>query len=153
MVRLFRPTARAIMSATGSVKDHARALFAVLTEGRVGESYNIGGNAELTNLDVAAGICSLLDEMLPPLEEGKRDRLITFVVDRPGHDRRYAMDASKARRELGWAPRESFDTGLRKTVSWYLENRWWWEPIWTRQYHGERLGLRRGEKRPLIRGG
>jgi len=128
------------------VEDHARALFLILNEGKVGESYNVGGNAERTNLDVVKSICGLLDELLPASAPKVSERLITFVDDRPGHDRRYAMDITKTRRELGWMPRETFDTGLRKTVSWYLENRWWWEPIWLRRYQGERLGLGGGER-------
>jgi dTDP-glucose 4,6-dehydratase len=127
------------------VEDHARALFTVLTEGRVGESYNVGGDAERTNLDVVTWICRLLDEMLPASPYRPHESLITFVIDRPGHDRRYAMDTTKIRRELGWEPRETFDSGLRRTVAWYLENRWWWEPIWSRRYRGERLGT--GEHR------
>jgi dTDP-glucose 4,6-dehydratase len=132
------------------VEDHARSLFLILTEGRVGESYNVGGNAERTNLDIVTSICRLLDEMLPISADHRRENLITFVADRPGHDRRYAMDTAKVSRELGWSPRESFDSGLRKTVSWYLENRWWWEPIWSRRYQGERLGLGASD-RPLER--
>jgi dTDP-glucose 4,6-dehydratase len=128
------------------VEDHARALFAVLTEGKPGESYNIGGNAERTNLDVVQSICRLLDELLPDSPHRPHRHLITFVADRPGHDRRYAMDIAKIGRELGWQPVENFDSGLRKTVSWYLENRWWWEPIWSRRYSGERLGA--GGDRP-----
>jgi dTDP-glucose 4,6-dehydratase len=122
------------------VEDHARALYSVLSEAPAGESYNVGGDAERTNLDVVRSICRLLDEMVPASAYRPHERLITFVADRPGHDRRYAMDASKIRRELGWEPRESFDSGLRKTISWYLENRWWWEPIWSKRYRGERLG-------------
>src|SRR6202030_2397578 len=122
------------------VEDHARALFTILSEGRVGECYNIGGNAERTNLDVVTSICRLLDEMLPGSPHRPHEQLITFVADRPGHDRRYAMDTTKIGRELRWTPRETFDSGLRKTVAWYLENRWWWEEIWARRYHGERLG-------------
>jgi dTDP-glucose 4,6-dehydratase len=122
------------------VEDHARALFLILSEGRPGESYNVGGNAERTNLDVVESICCLLDEMLPGSPHRPHRRLITFVTDRPGHDRRYAMDITKIRRELSWQPQESFDSGLRKTVSWYLANPWWWEPIWSRRYGGERLG-------------
>ena len=129
------------------VEDHARALFAVLTEARVGESYNIGGNAERSNLDVVESICHLLDEMLPASPYRPYRRLITFVADRPGHDRRYAMDIAKIGRELSWEPRESFDSGLRKTVAWYLENHWWWEPIWSRRYQGERLGIDRRRRR------
>ena len=123
------------------VEDHARALFRILSEGRAGESYNVGGNAERTNLDVVESICCLLDEMLPESPHRPHRRLITFVTDRPGHDRRYAMDIAKIRRELSWQPQESFDSALRKTVSWYLSNRWWWEPIWSQRYRGERLGL------------
>jgi len=125
------------------VEDHARALFVILSGAQAGESYNIGGNAERTNLDVAQSICRLLDEMLPDSPHRPHRRLITFVADRPGHDRRYAMDIAKIRRELGWEPAENFDSGLRKTVAWYLANRWWWEPIWSRRYQGERLGTGR----------
>jgi dTDP-glucose 4,6-dehydratase len=122
------------------VEDHARALFTVLSAARAGDSYNIGGNAERTNLGVVTAICRLLDEMLPGSPQRPHERLITFVADRPGHDRRYAMDAGKIRNELRWEPQESFESGLRKTVAWYLENRGWWEPIWSRRYRGERLG-------------
>jgi dTDP-glucose 4,6-dehydratase len=127
------------------VEDHARALFVILSEASAGESYNVGGNAERTNLDVVRSICGLLDEMLPASPHRPHGRLITFVGDRPGHDLRYAMDITKFRRELGWEPRENFDSGLRKTVSWYLANRWWWEPIWSRKYRGERLGIGGGQ--------
>ncbi|MFI4947334.1 MAG: dTDP-glucose 4,6-dehydratase [Alphaproteobacteria bacterium] len=122
------------------VEDHARALHAVLTRGRPGNSYNIGGDGERTNLEVVAAICDLIDELLPTSPHRPHARLISFVADRPGHDRRYAMDATKIRAELGWQPRESFETGLRKTVQWYLDNRWWWEPIWSTRYQGARLG-------------
>ncbi|HEX2150561.1 MAG TPA: dTDP-glucose 4,6-dehydratase [Stellaceae bacterium] len=125
------------------VEDHARALHAVLTQGRPGESYNVGGDGERTNLDVVAGICALLDEMQPRSPHLPHASLINFVADRPGHDRRYAIDASKIRRELGWRPRHNFETGLRDTVSWYLDNRWWWEPIWSERYRGTRLGTGR----------
>jgi dTDP-glucose 4,6-dehydratase len=128
------------------VEDHVRALFVIINEGSVGESYNIGGNAERTNLAVVESICRLLDEMLPGSSHRPHQRLITFVGDRPGHDRRYAMDIAKIQRELRWEPREDFDSGLRKTVCWYLANRWWWEPIWSQRYHGERLGT--GNDRP-----
>ncbi|MGY0714006.1 dTDP-glucose 4,6-dehydratase [Azospirillum argentinense] len=121
------------------VEDHARALRLVLDKGMIGESYNIGGYNERTNLDVVRTICALLDEMAPA--GGPHDRLITFVADRPGHDKRYAIDASKITRELGWKPQETFETGLRKTVAWYLENRSWWEAILNGSYRGERLGL------------
>jgi dTDP-glucose 4,6-dehydratase len=123
------------------VEDHARALHRVLTEGRPGESYNIGGDGERTNLDVVNAICELLDEMQPGSPYCPHAGLIAFVSDRPGHDRRYAMDAAKIQAELGWRPRESFESGLRKTVAWYLDNRWWWEPIWSQRYRGIRLGV------------
>ena len=122
------------------VEDHARALNAILTGGRPGESYNVGGDGERTNLEVVTAICELLDEMLPNSPYRPHGGLITFVTDRPGHDRRYAMDWTKLENELGWRPRESFETGLRKTVAWYLDNRWWWEPIWSARYRGDRLG-------------
>ena len=120
------------------VGDHARALRLVLRQGIPGETYNIGGNNERTNLQVVETICSVLDE-LASRSASYRD-LITFVSDRPGHDKRYAIDASKLRNELGWTPQESFDTGIRKTVQWYLDNAWWWRPIREKKYAGERLG-------------
>ena len=122
------------------VEDHARALELVATKGQPGESYNVGGNAERTNLTVVETICDLLDQRRPRAG-GKRHReLISFVTDRPGHDRRYAIDASKIARELGWSPRENFDSGLARTVDWYLDNKWWWGPIREQRYAGERLG-------------
>lgn len=122
------------------VDDHARALELVLTRGAIGESYNVGGRNERTNLQVVQAICDALDARVP-LEGGSpRRRLIDFVSDRPGHDRRYAIDASKIERELGWTAQECFETGLARTVDWYLENRWWWEPIRSGAYAGERLG-------------
>jgi dTDP-glucose 4,6-dehydratase len=126
------------------VEDHARALCTVLTEAPVGEHYNVGGNAEHTNLDMVRAICRLLDEVLPESPHRPHEQLIGFVADRPGHDRRYAMDTAKIAHDLGWRPRESLDSGLAKTVSWYLENRWWWEAIWSRRYRGERLGSGEG---------
>ena len=104
------------------VEDHCRALFKVMTEGSVGESYNIGGNCEKENIGIVREICSILDEMRPKADGTKYGDQITFVKDRPGHDRRYAIDASKIRRELGWEPEETFSSGLRKTVSWYLDD-------------------------------
>jgi dTDP-glucose 4,6-dehydratase len=124
------------------VEDHARALYAILSGGRPGESYNVGGDGERTNLEVVTAICELLDEMLPNSPHRPHAGLIAFVTDRPGHDRRYAMDWTKLRDEMGWRPRESFESGLRQTVAWYLDNRWWWEPIWSATYRGARLGLR-----------
>jgi dTDP-glucose 4,6-dehydratase len=123
------------------VDDHADALILVATEGRVGESYSIGGHNERTNIAVVRAICSLMDELAPDAAIGPRERLISFVTDRPGHDLRYAIDASKIERELGWRPRETFESGLRKTVSWYLENRPWWERVRSGVYRGERLGI------------
>jgi dTDP-glucose 4,6-dehydratase len=107
------------------VEDHCRALWEVLTRGRVGETYNIGGDCERRNLEVVERICGLLDEMAPEARIGERRRLITFVADRPGHDYRYAIDCTKLQRELGWRPAESFESGLRRTVRWYLEHPAW----------------------------
>ncbi|UZE24110.1 dTDP-glucose 4,6-dehydratase [Pseudomonas sp. B21-056] len=124
------------------VEDHARALLKVVTEGVVGETYNIGGHNEQKNIDVVRNICALLEELAPNKPEGigRYVDLITFVRDRPGHDLRYAIDAGKIERELGWTPRETFDTGLRKTVQWYLENLQWCRRVQDGSYQGERLG-------------
>ncbi len=123
------------------VEDHARALLLVLERGQLGRSYNIGGKCERSNLEVVQRLCELLDEQLPTSAHRPHSSLITFVADRPGHDKRYAMDTSRIERELGWAPRETFETGLAKTVRWYFENRTWWERIQSGVYQGERLGL------------
>ena len=123
------------------VEDHARALLTVVQHGRVGEVYNIGGAAERRNIDVVGAICDLLDEMLPHAPHRPHRQLITFVADRPGHDLRYAIDATKVQTELGWRPRESFESGLRKTVRWYLDNKPWWDHILSGSYRTERLGL------------
>lgn len=125
------------------VEDHARALEAVATRGRIGESYNVGGRSEQTNLRVVQTICDTLDRKRPRRGGGSYRDLITFVTDRPGHDRRYAIDATKIERELGWRPQETFETGLSKTVDWYLANEWWWGPIRQDRYSGERLGAAR----------
>nr|WP_231478247.1 dTDP-glucose 4,6-dehydratase [Sphingomonas sp. UNC305MFCol5.2] len=121
------------------VEDHAEALERVLTRGRPGETYLIGGRAEASNLSVVESICDILDER-QPLAGMSRRSLISFVADRPGHDRRYAIDPAKVERELGWTRRENFASGLARTVDWYLGNRWWWEPIRASKYAGERLG-------------
>ncbi|WP_186417737.1 dTDP-glucose 4,6-dehydratase [Bosea sp. CS1GBMeth4] len=122
------------------VEDHARALALIAESGRIGESYNVGGGAERSNIEVVRAICALMDELAPDAAIGRRESLIRFVADRPGHDQRYAIDASKIARELGWRPLESFESGLRKTVAWYLENRDWWSRIRSGVYRGERLG-------------
>ncbi len=122
------------------VEDHAEALCLVLERGSVGEKYNIGGNAERANLSVVKEICRILDELIPD-DGGSRERLIQFVDDRPGHDFRYAIDASKIELELGWRPRFTFEQGLQKTVRWYLDNSVWWQELRQRSYNGERLGL------------
>jgi dTDP-glucose 4,6-dehydratase len=121
------------------VEDHARALLLIAERGRVGESYNVGANCERSNIAVVRAICELMDELAPDAV-GPRERLVTFVADRPGHDLRYAIDARKLRAELGWTPHETFESGLRKTVEWYLTNRPWWERIRAQVYRGERLG-------------
>lgn len=124
------------------VEDHARALFKVVSEGKVGETYNIGGHNEQKNIDVVRGICTLLEELAPSKPEGVAcyEDLITFVKDRPGHDLRYAIDAGKIERELGWVPQETFQTGLRKTVQWYLDNLEWCRRVQDGSYQRERLG-------------
>ena len=124
------------------VEDHVAALWTAATKGDVGETYNVGGEAELRNIDVVHLICDVLDKHEP--RAAPRRKLISFVADRPGHDARYAMDISKISRDLGWRPRETFETGLRKTVAWYLENRRWWRDIRSGRYAGERLGLSGG---------
>jgi dTDP-glucose 4,6-dehydratase len=122
------------------VEDHARALELVLTRGRVGETYLIGGRGERSNLQVVQSICSLLDEKRPRANGGRYEELITFVPDRPGHDRRYAIDPTKAEQDLGWSPVETFESGLAKTIDWYLERGDWWRPL-RDKYSGERLGV------------
>ena len=124
------------------VEDHARALYKVVTKGEVGETYNIGGHNEKANIDVVRTICSLLEELVPNKPEGvaKYEDLITYVKDRPGHDVRYAIDAAKIGRELGWKPQETFESGIRKTVEWYLNNKKWWSRVLDGSYNRERLG-------------
>ena len=124
------------------VEDHARALYQVVTEGEIGETYNIGGHNEKANIDVVKTICALLEEFVPekPAGVAKYEDLITFVQDRPGHDARYAIDAAKIGRDLGWKPQETFESGIRKTVKWYLDNPTWWQNVLNGSYRLERLG-------------
>ncbi|NNH79053.1 dTDP-glucose 4,6-dehydratase [Acinetobacter sp. ANC 5380] len=122
------------------VEDHARALYRVATEGVVSETYNIGGHNEKQNIEVIKTICRILDELAPQLNGQNYEKLMTFVKDRPGHDLRYAIDASKIERELGWKPQESFETGIRKTVQWYLDNLEWCRRVQDGSYQRERLG-------------
>ena len=123
------------------VDDHARALTLIVTKGAVGQSYNVGGRSERTNLAVVESICDILDEQRPRVDRSSRRDLISFVADRPGHDRRYAIDCSKIEAELGWRPSLTFAEGLADTVSWYLNNEEWWRPIREKRYAGQRLGV------------
>jgi dTDP-glucose 4,6-dehydratase len=123
------------------VDDHARALFAIVQQGRPGESYNVGGRSECSNLTVTRAICDLLDRLRPRADGKSHQEAICFVTDRPGHDFRYAIDPAKIETELGWMAEETLETGLLKTVHWYLENEDWWRPLREKRYDGERLGL------------
>jgi dTDP-glucose 4,6-dehydratase len=127
------------------VEDHARALWQVITQGQPGETWNIGGHNERQNIEVVRTLCALLEELAPnkPAGVDRYEDLIRFVDDRPGHDLRYAIDAAKIERELGWRPQETFESGMRKTVAWYLANPLWWQQILDGSYRGERLGLGR----------
>ncbi|MGR9053287.1 MAG: dTDP-glucose 4,6-dehydratase [Gammaproteobacteria bacterium] len=125
------------------VEDHCSAIETTLCKGIVGEVYNIGGHNEKTNLEVVETLCALLDELRPQSLHKPHKQLMTFVTDRPGHDLRYAIDAGKIERELGWAPNETFETGLRKTVQWYLDHSMWWQNVLSGSYRGERLGLQK----------
>jgi dTDP-glucose 4,6-dehydratase len=127
------------------VEDHARALWAILTRGRVGETYNVGSGNELRNIEVVRRICGILDELNTRTDSRAHAHLITFVADRPGHDLRYALDTTKVSLELGWSARETFESGLRKAITWYLDNRIWWERVLASRYDGSRLGLRGSE--------
>ncbi len=123
------------------VTDHCEAINTIIKKGRIGETYNVGGHNEIKNIDIVNTICEILDEMEPSKEVKSYKELITFVQDRPGHDMRYAIDASKIEKELGWVPKETFPSGIRKTIAWYLENRQWWKNIQDNSYQQERLGL------------
>jgi dTDP-glucose 4,6-dehydratase len=133
------------------VEDHARALALVLAHGRIGETYNVGGRNERANIDVVHAICDLLDR-LEPAPNGPRRHLVRKVKDRPGHDRRYAIDSTKLERELGWRCEESFETGLEKTVKWFLDNRSWWQAILARGYEAKRIGIGEASLDTLSRG-
>ncbi len=121
------------------VEDHARALDLIASRGRLGEKYNVGGRNERRNIDVVKRVCSLMDELRP--KATPHADLITYVTDRPGHDARYAIDATKLETELGWKAQENFDSGIERTVRWYLDNEWWWQPLRQGVYTGERLGV------------
>ena len=121
------------------VDDHARALWLIVQRGRLGEKYNVGGRNERRNIDVVQRVCAIMDEVRPG--RAPHSDLISYVTDRPGHDARYAIDATKLETELGWKALENFDSGIRKTVDWYLENAWWWQPLREGVYSGERLGV------------
>jgi len=125
------------------VEDHARALALILSKGRIGEKYNVGGRNERRNIDVVTRICGILDRLMPA--GAPHANLITYVADRPGHDERYAIDASKLEQELGWRAHETFESGIEKTVRWYIDNEWWWRPLREKVYAGERLGLMPGK--------
>jgi dTDP-glucose 4,6-dehydratase len=123
------------------VDDHARALIMILTHGRVGEKYNVGARSERSNLAVVKALCDALDRHSSPAGRASHHDLVTFVADRPGHDRRYAIDPSKVEAEFGWRPAQDFETGLDLTVRWYLDNQAWWRPLREGRYAGERIGV------------
>ena len=123
------------------VEDHCDAIYSVLRNGSIGNTYNLGGNNEIKNIDIVKMICRKMDKLSPRNTGDKYEELITYVPDRPGHDFRYAIDASKIEKELGWIPKESFDTGIEKTILWYLDNKEWWESIQNNCYKQERMGV------------
>ena len=124
------------------VEDHCDAIYEVLQHGKIGDTYNIGGHNEIRNIDIVNTICSILDELKPRSNNQSFSELITYVTDRPGHDFRYAIDASKIKNDLGWTPKETFETGIRKTIQWYLDHEDWWRKIQDGTYNQERLGSR-----------
>jgi len=123
------------------VDDHCEAIHTIIENGKIGETYNVGGNNEIMNIDIVNVICNLLDEINPSTHLKSYTELITFVTDRPGHDFRYAIDSSKLKNELNWVPKETFETGIKKTIKWYLENQSWWKDIQNKNYQQERLGV------------
>ena len=124
------------------VEDHCDAIYEVLQHGKIGDTYNIGGHNEIRNINIVNTICSILDELNPRSNNQSYSELITYVKDRPGHDFRYAIDASKIKTDLGWTPKETFKTGIRKTIQWYLDHEDWWRKIQDGTYNQERLGSR-----------
>jgi len=123
------------------VDDHCDAIYTIISRGKVGETYNVGGNNEIKNIDIVKTICSILDEVHPSKSLSSYKELISFVKDRPGHDFRYAIDSSKLKNELNWVPKETFETGIKQTINWYLENQTWWQDIQNNSYQQERLGV------------
>jgi dTDP-glucose 4,6-dehydratase len=123
------------------VLDHCDAIYTVLERGDIGQTYNVGGNNEIKNIDVIEAICDILDHLIPKGNSKSYKKLIRFVQDRPGHDFRYAIDASKLNSKLGWFPKESFESGLEKTIQWYINNKGWWTAILDNTYRQERLGV------------
>ena len=123
------------------VDDHCEAIHTIIENGKIGETYNVGGNNEIMNIDIVKTICNILDEIKPSTHLKSYMELITFVTDRPGHDFRYAIDSSKLKNELNWQPKETFETGIKQTINWYLENQSWWQDIQNKTYQQERLGV------------
>ena len=123
------------------VEDHCNAIYEVLQHGKIGDTYNIGGHNEIRNIDIVNTICTILDELKPRSNHQSYSELITYVTDRPGHDFRYAIDASKIKNDLGWTPKETFETGIRKTIQWFLNHEDWWRKIQDGTYNQERLGV------------
>jgi dTDP-glucose 4,6-dehydratase len=123
------------------VDDHCEAIYTIIKKGKIGETYNVGGNNEIQNIEIVNTICSILDEIKPSENGNSYTDLITYVKDRPGHDFRYAIDSSKLKNELNWSPNETFESGIKKTINWYLENQSWWQDIQNNTYQQERLGV------------